>query len=145
MKQMRWKPFLTVLLALSTVGYLAADLYVQASRTAKMATTVSRLGEIRMRLVQYQQDHGTLPREGLAGLGLRSHDIQDPITGEPFSYRPNPERPDSKPIVEQVSAFRTRLWPLGEMRRYVLYANGDIFDAQADDSAMPRTPGNDSE
>lgn len=134
---MRLKLLIAVLV-LSAIGYIAAYLYVQASQTAKMATTISRLGEIRGRLLQYQQNHGAFPSEGLADLGLSPHELQDPITGLPFSYRPKSESAGDRPIVEQISAFRTKLWPFGEVRRYVLYANGDISDAQNDGSTVFR-------
>ncbi len=125
---MRYKLFVLALVAIFVGGYICSCLYMEASRTAQMATAVSRLGEIGNQLLQYRQVHGTFPDEGFAALQLPSRNTQDPITGETFRYRTVSENGVRSPVVEQVAAFRTKLWPFGEMRRYVLYEDGSVRD-----------------
>lgn len=110
---------------------VALFLYVQAQTTARMAGMVSRLGELRSALLLYQQKHAQLPLT-LDELAVMPEVKSDPLSGAPFIYiRPAHEAAVS-PMVVQPDAFRTRLWPFGEIRKYALYADGEIRPLRRD-------------
>ena len=120
------RKLITLSVVIIVGGYVCSFLYVEATRTVEIATLGSRLGEIGALLVDYRSDHGFLPEQGIAAFDLPIQCLQDPMTGEPFIYHAQSNNDTLLPLVEQVTEFRTKLWPFGDIRRYAVYNDGSV-------------------
>ena len=105
--------------------YGAVYFLVQARTSAKVASMVSRLGEIRGALILYQNEHDQYPRD-LDALAVDLEVKQDPLICSGFIYMPPQNAKNNVLIVMQAKSFRTRLWPFGEIRQYGLFTDGAI-------------------
>lgn len=122
--QKHWKfgvtGFITLFIVWGTVYF-----YIQARTTMRVASMVSKLGELRGSIILYHQLHERFP-ETLNDLAVCPEVKKDPLTGRDFLYMRPQEGASSMPMVMQPVAFRTRLWPFGEVRQYGFFANGEI-------------------
>ena len=121
-----------------TVAYAACFLLYEANATGKSAETASELASLRNSLQGYYAHNGRWPST-LRYYYREERDVipVDSFSREPYLYTPDSLKPtDEAIIVAQPQPFKTRLWPFGQLRRYVLLANGKVRMFQGDEARL---------
>ena len=119
---------LGVILLMSMYCFLYV--HYEVTITPKVTAMICDLGDLRGALIEYYNDKRSWPQT-LENLGLDYSIPKDAVSGKSFLYTPSTSKCDESVLVSQPESFRTKLWPFGEMRRYVLLANGAIHDVSA--------------
>ena len=99
---------------------------------------VSTLHNLRNHLVDYHDAQDQWP-DRLEDLADYFQGLVDRASEKAFWYFPAAERSTEDILVAQPDVYRTRLWPFGEFKRYVVRANGRI-DLLVGDEALRIQP-----